>query len=72
MRVRKQSSAERRELKKNKKKKRRKKGEAEAWEKKTQYANEAEQKSELKKTYIKSHQRSPPLCKLLVWHRQGE
>lgn len=40
--------------------------------KKTQYANEAEQKSELKKTYIKSHQRSPPLCKLLVWHRQGE
>lgn len=40
--------------------------------KKTQYANEVEQKSELKKTYIKSHQRSPPLCKLLVWHRQGE
>lgn len=34
LRVRKQSSAERRELKKIKKKKRRKKGDAEAWKKK--------------------------------------
>lgn len=64
MRVREQSLAERKEFKK----KRRKKGDAEAW-KKTRYANEAEQKSELEKNKIKSHQTNPPLHKLSVSHR---
>lgn len=56
LRVREQSLAERRELKK---KKRRKKGDAEAW-KKTQYANEAEQKSELEKNKITPNKPTSP------------
>lgn len=64
MRVREQSLAERRELKKKGGRK-----EMQRLGKKTRYANEAEQKSELEKNKIKSHQTNPPLHKLSVSHR---